>query len=407
MTDTEMEQRLRELGRADTPPSSTARPIDTAAAWRELRALRSRSVTTRRRALAAAAAIVVAILGIAVPVLSRYDHGGSGPATGTGPVKTYPDAVVGRLPFSNVESLAGDAGHVWVIRMFGAPVMPATYRLTGVDLRDNSVMFTTNLGKDLPSIAVGDGRLWITTPRGQGRGQIERLDLATGQLLSTIHLPAGPCQQIAFSGGRLFAACSRTGSPGSDLWSIDPVSQQPSRLAGPMPGRVISLTAVPGALWYTRTQGVMGLVTTSGRPHAVQLPKAWYKYVDYVGAQLSVAYDDGSVWLLRSGELLARLDPRTGHIQKRFSYRDFDPRRAGGLDFLTAGGGWLWFLDNGYPFSGVLRVSETTGRPAGGVRIPPGSCGQRVCTQVFYTPGAVWVPTANLLIRIDTSRLPG
>jgi len=55
----------------------------------------------------------------------------------------------------------------------------------------------------------------------------------------------------------------------------------------------------------------------------------------------------------------------------------------------------------------VLRVSESTGRPAGGVRLAPNSCGQVVCSQIFYTPGSVWVPTAELLIRIDTSRMPG
>ena len=120
-----------------------------------------------------------------------------------------------------------------------------------------------------------------------------------------------------------------------------------------------------------------------------------------------LVYGDGSVWALSGGERLARIDPYTGHVLRRYTYRNYDPRRAGGLDFLTAGDGWLWFLDNGYPFSGVLRVSESTGRPAGGVRIPPNSCGQQICSQIFYTPGSVWVPTAELLIRIATSRLPG
>ena len=169
-----------------------------------------------------------------------------------------------------------------------------------------------------------------------------------------------------------------------------------------MHGHIFSLTAAPGALWFTRVPGVIGLVTTSGRPHVILLQKA-YQY--YVG-ELSVVYGDGSVWLLRGAERLVRFDPRTGQIQRRFTYRNFDPRRAGGLDFLTAGNGWLWFLDNGYPFSGVLRVSESTGRPDGGVTIPPASCGQRVCSKVFHTPGNVWVPTAGLLIRISTSRLP-
>ncbi len=49
MTDTELEQRLRDLRQADMPLSGTAgRPGSTAAAWREFQALRSRSVTMRQ-----------------------------------------------------------------------------------------------------------------------------------------------------------------------------------------------------------------------------------------------------------------------------------------------------------------------------------------------------------------------
>jgi hypothetical protein len=92
---------------------------------------------------------------------------------------------------------------------------------------------------------------------------------------------------------------------------------------------------------------------------------------------------------------------------RRFNYHAFDPTRAGGLDFLTAANGWLWFLDNGYPFSGVLRVSEASGLPDGGVPIPPGSCGQASCSLIFATPGSIWVPTAELLLRINPSALPG
>jgi hypothetical protein len=55
----------------------------------------------------------------------------------------------------------------------------------------------------------------------------------------------------------------------------------------------------------------------------------------------------------------------------------------------------------------VLRVSEATGRPAGGVAVAPNSCGQQTCSQIYYTPGSVWVPTAEVLIRIAPARLPG
>jgi hypothetical protein len=108
--------------------------------------------------------------------------------------------------------------------------------------------------------------------------------------------------------------------------------------------------------------------------------------------------------VLGAAEKLARIDAATGRLVGYYTYRNYDPARAGGLDYLAAGGGWLWFIDNGYPFSGVLRVSEATGEPSGGVPIPPSSCGQVTCSQIYVTPGSVWVPTAELLIRIDPAR---
>jgi hypothetical protein len=149
---------------------------------------------------------------------------------------------------------------------------------------------------------------------------------------------------------------------------------------------------------------IAGLTNTGGNPQPVTARDPGYQSLPPGG--LGLVYDSGSNWALSGGERLTQFDAFNGQVTQVFTYRNYDPRRAGGLDFLAAGGGWLWFLDNGYPFSGVLRVGETTGRPAGGVAIAPNSCGQQACSQIFYTPGSVWVPTAELLLRLDTSRLP-
>jgi len=39
------------------------------------------------------------------------------------------------------------------------------------------------------------------------------------------------------------------------------------------------------------------------------------------------------------------------------------------------------------------------------VPVPAGACGQEVCSQIYATPGAVWVPTFEQLIRIDPARM--
>jgi hypothetical protein len=412
MTDTDLERRLRDMRLADLPPGTAGRPIDTARAWRDFQSLRSRSAAIRRRATAAAAVAVVAAAAIAVPALAGSHSRGRGPqpsATGSLPPSTrsYPGAVAARYQLSGVTAVVGDAGHAWVIRDIGQPGEANTYQLAGINLQTNSIMFRVGLGGQPRAIASGDGRLWLATGNGQSRGQVVRVDLATGQVLSTIHLAAGRCDALSFGSGHLYAGCE-VGGPGTmAVWRVNPVTQQAFRLTRTIRGYVGSLTATSEAsLWYTvNYTRIAGLTNTGGNPQPVTARGA--RYQDPAPDGQGLAYDPYSIWALSSGERLARIDASTGQVTQVFTYRNYDPRRAGGLDFLTAGGGWLWFLDNGYPFSGVLRVSEETGRPAGGVAIAPNSCGQQSCSQIYFTPGSVWVPTAELLIRIATARLPG
>ena len=412
MPDAELERRLRDAWRTEMPTALAQRPMDMKKAWREYEALRSRSAAKRRRVLTVAAVAVVAAGVFTFPALSsRHQRNPAPPqpapsATIAVAPRSYPDAVAATIPMSGVTAVAGDAAHAWVVRaIVPPPGLRTAYQLAGINLNTDAIMFRANLGHHIRAIAAGSGRLWLTTPYGQARGQIVRLDLASGQVLSAIHLHAGVCTRLVFGFGHLFAACDDVSSSGTEFWRINPVTEQAYRLTSPVRGLVSSLAATPQELWYlVNDWRIRGLANVGGNPHALTAQDSNY-YQTLPGGQ-GLVYGDGSLWALSGGERLAMIDPSTGRVMRRFSYRNYDPARAGGLDFLTAGGGWLWFLDNGYPFSGVLRVSEATGRPAGGVSIDPASCGQVICSQIFYTPGSVWVPTAELLIRIDTSRMP-
>ena len=120
----------------------------------------------------------------------------------------------------------------------------------------------------------------------------------------------------------------------------------------------------------------------------------------------SMVYSEGSVWVLTNDESVAKIDPANGRVTETFGYQNYDPTSAGGLNFLAVGQGSLWFLADGYPFSGVLRVSLATGKPLGRVPgIPSSSCGEP-CSQIYVTSGAVWVADQVSLIRIDPARLP-
>ncbi len=319
---------------------------------------------------------------------------------------------------SGVMDVVGNSTEAWAVRAVGQPGTTTTYQLVGMNLQRKAslldadqdfgfgapIMYRVNLGPEPRAIAAGAGRVWLTTPYSQAGGQIVRVNPATGQMLSTIHIPAGPCTAISFSSAHLFASCNVGGVRRNAIWRINPVTQQVFRLTGTLHGYISSLTAAPRGLWYVvNFSSIAGLTNTGGNPQPVTARDPGY-YLPPGGQGL--VYDSGSIWVLSGGERLTQIDALNGRVMQVFTYRNYDPSRAGGLNFLAAGGGWLWFLDNGYPFSGVLRVGETTARPAGSVAIAPNSCGQQVCSQIFYTPGSVWVPTAELLLRIDTSRLP-
>ena len=381
-----------------------AAEVDTARAWREFEALRVRWRAARQRHLTAGIAIAtvaVAAVAIAYPVLARRPPVGQShrrPVAGS--VTTYPRAVVARFDLSGVTSVVGNSVQAWAVRTVGQPGAAPTYQLVGMDLQKNDVLYRRNLGRKPWAIAAGASRVWLTTPYGQAGGQIVRIDPATGRVVRTLHLPAGRCTDLLFGSGYLFATCGPAGPGQTELWKINPVSGQAFRL-GSARGLMSSLVAAPDAVWYlanfSRLGGLLRATASQSQPVTVQLPSSHGTPTRWS----ALAYDSGSVWVLGDDERLARIDAATADVLALYTHRNYDPAGTGGLDFLTAGGGWLWFLDHGYPSSGVLKVSEATGRPVGSVPIAPNSCRQQTCSQIFYTPGSVWVPTAEQLIRID------
>jgi RNA polymerase sigma factor (sigma-70 family) len=412
LSDEDLQGEIGKLWLAEMPAALARRQIDMRKAWREFQALRARSGTRRRRAIATVS--VAAVVGgvFAFPGLTSRHHPISPPPRSKFSIRiavaprSYQRAVAARMPMSDVAAVVGDAAFAWVVRaIVPPPGLRTAYQLAGINLRTGKIMFKTKLGSGEPGIAAGGGRLWLTTQYGQARGQIVRVNLTTGKVLSSIHIAAGVCTHLAFGSGHLFAACGDGRSGGTAFWRINPATEQAVQVTSPVRGFISSLVAAPGTLWYlVNDWRIRGLTNINGNPQPLSVRDPGY-YQPMPGGQ-GLVYGDGSLWALSGGERLVRIDPDTGRVLRRFGYRNFDPARAGGLDFMTVGGGWLWFLDNGYPFSGVLRVSEATGRPAGGVSVAPASCGQVICSEIFYTPGSVWMPTAELLIRIDTSRLP-
>ncbi len=394
------------------------RPADIDRGWRELTSRRARWTRTRRTARLSAVTIAAACaLAVAVPALLAAAAGSAGPKQApTGRAepspRAYPGAIVARIPLSGVIDVAGDAGRVWAVRRVPT-AHPAAYQLVGIDTRTNTVSAPVNLGAQPEAVAAGGGTVWVTTPSGSARGQLDRVDPATGTIVQAVHLRAGRCTFLAYSGGRLFAGCA-TSSTGITTFScLDPDTGRVEWQAGSAAIQITEVAATPQGIWYAdRYLGIAGPIAGGLRSRPGRLPGT-PRPVGLASPQ-SLVYGDGFLWTLASDESVNKIDPANGRVTRYYSYRGYDPAFLGGLGYLTVGNGTLWFLDDrprsdrGTPLTGVLAVSEGTGRPLGWIpAIAPRACGPQPCAQIYATQGAVWVPTERSLIRIAPARLPG
>ena len=411
MTDADLERRLTAMF-SDT----SQRPIDTDRAWRELRLRRSRAGHSRRRWFAAtAAAVAVAVVAAAVPlltgILSAVPSGRTEPGPGLAGKRSgvpaspgrFPGAVVARIALSGVGIVVQDGSQAWAVR--DITQTGDIGQLVRIDLRTDKVTLRVDLGPGSRSRveAAGGGTVWLTTTHGSAQGQLVRIDPATGQVIATLHLPVGRCSYLTYSAGRLWAECA-VGRASSQFLRINPVTGRVDGRLGPVRGQFGGEIAVaPRGVWYLTGSGISGLVGLGASARAITVTDQAYP-VSFAYAQ-SLVYSQGALWALTNDESVAKIDPATGRVLRIYTYASYDPADNAGLDFLAVGGGSLWFLDDGYPSSGVMRVSEATGRPLGEVTVPAGACGQP-CSQIYVYGNAVWVPTMETLLRIDPARLP-
>jgi hypothetical protein len=185
-------------------------------------------------------------------------------------------------------------------------------------------------------------------------------------------------------------------------------------------GDFVDLAVVDGRVWFAGPSGVRSLDAVTGR--RLSMPRL-------VGAAypLSVAVAGGAAWIasVENGYVwgtLSRIDERTGRV--RVVWR----RQGSSVQSVTAGAGSVWALIGSrthtriarFSLSGrLLRVWEvagaarmaadregcwvTTGRWL--LKIDPAGRMHRVLRGVFdgvaVGPGAVWLPRATSVLRLD------
>ncbi len=385
--------------------------IDLRRAWREFDALRSRAARNRRISLAAVAVVVVTGLAVGYPAITAQLRGHGRPmlrsaASPYGEPPAYPKAVVARIPVSGVISLAVDGTSAWAVSTITGLGKVQSYQLDRIDLRTNKVTLRVNVGSQPRAVAAAAGTVWLTTPFGRSRGQLAQLDPATGRVIRTLHLPGGQCDSISYSTtGYLLANCEISGPLATDFVRINPLNGQVAWQESAGPGQISSVAVAPRSVWYVINFMKIGTLigaSDATMPAVTTEDPAYQRSYD---STLSVAYGLGALWTLDDNESITRVSPATGIVQRVLTQRNGDPGSDGAPTALAVGSGSLWLLADGHPLSGVLQVNPHTGQQLGVVPVPAGACGHSPCSRIYATPGAVWVPTLEQLIRIDPARM--
>lgn len=313
-------------------------------------------------------------------------------------VRQVADAV--RIPVNRVVDVAGEGAYLWAIQSLGTPSRPR-FELVKISVPTSTVTLRTGLGKDDQAVAAGAGTVWLTTPFGRVHGQLERIDPVTARVVKTVHLPAGTCDAaLAFSAGGLLAQC-RVGSPGAAFFLLNPLTGSVLWRSAKLTDLTGSFAADPGAVWYTTSSGVSGIIGFGRHSRAVTVTNPPGVSL---GTVQDLTYGDGFVWVLTGDESVVKISAATGHVVEVYWFGGYSPRYLRAIDALAIGAGSLWLLA-GSDGGSVLGFSTADGQPLGFVPSRNiGTCGQP-CDLIYDIQGAIWVPTTKWLTKIILPRI--
>jgi streptogramin lyase len=195
-----------------------------------------------------------------------------------------------------VVDLATGLGAVWaatggfgeVVRI-DPDVGAATQRIPLGDPEDPIV-------PSVPSVGVGDGRVWAGVPEG-----LARIDARSGDVVDTVDLNSFQALQIAAGGGAVWVTTIANRAKRVEASSGRPTAEF---YAG---GWVYPVVLGGGAAWVGGLGGLVKLNPDSG---ASLSTSAQVKLVT------GIAYGEGSLWLTNGDTAeVVRLDPETGTVE--------------------------------------------------------------------------------------------
>jgi streptogramin lyase len=219
-------------------------------------------------------------------------------------------------------------------------------------------------------LTIGFGSLWVACTK---RGEVARVDPATGAVQAWIPVPGEPVFQVSAGERGVWAIALR----GNVVYRIDPATNRVAAQV-PLQGSVPYLWAGAGAVWaaddggFGSTGSMLRLNAATARQEA---------RVQVGDGPAGFATDGSRVWILNHREnTLDRIDVATNRAVRLSS--GLAPANVAAVERLALRNGTLWATGRG---ADLLRVSPETGAVLGTTEI--GSAG----IDVAATADAVWV----------------
>ena len=148
----------------------------------------------------------------------------------------------------------------------------------------------------VPSVGVGDGRVWAGVPEG-----LARIDPRSGEVVDTVDLDSTQALQMAVGGGAVWVTTIANRAKRVEASSARPTAEF---YAG---GWVYPVTLGGGAAWVGGLRGIAELNPDTGGSLS---SSAQVKLVT------GIAYGEGSLWLTNGDTAdVVRLDPETGAVE--------------------------------------------------------------------------------------------
>jgi len=229
-------------------------------------------------------------------------------------------------------------------------------------------------------LSQGAGAIWLSNPPTR---EIYRLDPDSGETVATVQVPQLPCAASDFGFGALWTAtCDEPG-----LAKIDPATDRvtahlPLRVGAVDEGGEASVAADEGAVWVVLHGGVVARVDPSSLRVVARIPVRQ--------GSVAVRAGEGAVWVTNPlNSIVQKIDPATNRVVATATVGP-TPR------FLAVGEGGVWTLNQAD--GSVTRLDPATGEVAATIPAQVAGGGGDITTG----GGSVWLRgAAYLLTEID------